>query len=523
MLEIDWTTEEPALAAGQLLVVPLREGHDGEVIGARFGAAVRDAVAKAPFVGKPGESFGFTREQGSAMQHVLLVGTGGLTDPAALRQLAHDAAREAQRLGASHLVLDLHGTDGLPADGDDPLRTGNLLAQGLELGTYAYDRFLSEGNRRTPSLRKATAWGRTAAPADGTARGQIVAAAVAKARDLGNGPPALVTPSYLAKTAAEIVDVLRSEGHDVALTVLDREQCEERGMGCFLGVAQGSDEPPKLIHLAYRPKAAFGAAGDDHGGPPKGAASGEKPTRVVLIGKGITFDSGGYSLKPTDGMLDMKLDMCGAAAVIAAFEAAVRLQVSYEVHSIVAAAENLVSGRAYKLGDVLTASNGKTVEINNTDAEGRLTLADAMVYAANTIHPELMIDFATLTGACIVALGPRIAGVMTNDEPLYADWTAAAARSGEEMWRLPLPANLKEQLKSKIADMRNTGERYGGAITAGLFLSEFTQGIRWMHVDIAGPAMASKPWGITTPGGTGVPVATILELLTNDIKTTPPK
>ena len=504
MLEIDWTTEEPALGAGQLLVVPLREGHDPELIAARFGTAVRDAVAKSPFVGKPGESFGFTREQGGAMQHVLLMGTGGLGEAAALRQLTHDAAREAQRLGVSHLVLDLHDVDGLPADGADALRTGSLLAQGLELGTYAYDRFLSEANRRPSSLRKATAWGRSAAPADGTARGQIVAAAVAKARDLSNGPPALVTPTYLANTAAEIVDALRGEGHDVALTVLDREQCHERGMGCYLAVAQGSDEPPKFIHLAYRPKS---------------AASGAKPARIVLIGKGITFDSGGYSLKPTDGMLDMKLDMCGAAAVIAAFEAAVRLQVRHEVHALVAAAENLVSGRAYKLGDVLTASNGKTVEINNTDAEGRLTLADAMVYATSTIHPELMIDFATLTGACIVALGPRIAGVMTNDEPLYADWMAAAARSGEEMWRLPLVGNLKEQLKSKIADMRNTGERYGGAITAGLFLSEFTQGVRWMHVDIAGPAMASKPWGVTTPGASGVPVATILELLSADLKT----
>jgi len=503
MLEIDWTTEEPALAAGQLVVVPLREGHDPELIAARFGTAVRDAVAKAPFVGKPGESFGFTREQGGAMQHVLLVGTAGLGDAAALRQFTHDAAREAQRLGASHLVFDLHGADGLPADGDDAAHMGNLLAQGVELGTYAYDRFLSEANRRPSSLRKVSAWGRSLAPADGTARGQIVAAAVAKARDLGNGPPALVTPTYLANAAAEIVDALRSEGHDVALTVLDREQCHERGMGCFLGVAQGSDEPPKFIHLAYRPKT---------------AANGAKPTRIVLIGKGITFDSGGYSLKPADGMLDMKLDMCGAAAVIGAFEGAVRMQVSYEVHALVAAAENLVSGRAYKLGDVLTASNGKTVEINNTDAEGRLTLADAMVYAAS-LHPELMIDFATLTGACIVGLGPRIAGVMTNDEPLFADWMAAAARSGEEMWRLPLPGNLKEQLKSKIADMRNTGERYGGAITAGLFLSEFTQGIRWMHLDIAGPAMATKAWGITTAGGSGIPVATILELLAGDIKT----
>jgi leucyl aminopeptidase len=502
MLEIDWTTEEPAVTAGQLLVVPLREGHDPGVIAARFGAAVRDAVGLAPFVGKPGESFGFTREQGGAIQHVMLVGTAALTDPAALRQLAHDSAREAQRVGASHVVLDLHGADGLPAEGDDALRVGSLVAQGLELGTYAYDRFLSEANRRPSSVRKGSAWGRSAAPADGTARGQIVAAAVAKARDLGNGPAALVTPTFLANTAAELVEALRAGGHDVALTVLDREQCQERGMGCFLGVAQGSDEPPKFIHLAYRPKAA-------------GAA---KTPRICLIGKGVTFDSGGYSLKPTDGMLDMKLDMCGAAAVIAAFEGAVRLGVPYELHALVAATENMVSGRAYRLGDVLTASNGKTVEINNTDAEGRLTLADAMVYAA-ALEPELMIDFATLTGACIVALGPRIAGVMTNDEALHTDWMAAATRSGEEMWRLPLPGNLKEQLKSKVADMRNTGERWGGALTAGLFLSEFNEGVRWMHVDIAGPAMASKAWGVTTPGGSGVPVATILELLCGEIKT----
>jgi leucyl aminopeptidase len=503
MLDIDWTTEEPAVAAGQLLVVPLREGHDPEVIAARFGAAVRDAVGHAPFVGKPGESFGFTRELAGVIQHVMLAGSATLGEPASLRQLAHDAAREAQRVGASHVVLDLHGAEGLPADAADGVRMGSLVAQGLELGTYAYDRFLSESNRRPSSLRKASVWGRSAAPADGIARGQIVAAAVAKARDLGNGPPALVTPTYLAKTAAEVVDTLRAQGHDVALTVLDYDQCQERGMGCFLGVTLGSEEPPKFIHLAYRPKAIDAAS---------------KTTRVCLIGKGVTFDSGGYSLKPTDGMLDMKLDMCGAAAVIAAFEGAVRLGVRYELHSIVAATENLVSGKAYKLGDVLTASNGKTVEINNTDAEGRLTLADAMVYAAG-LQPELMIDFATLTGACIVALGPRIAGVMTNDEALHTDWMAAATRSGEEMWRLPLPGNLKEQLKSKVADMRNTGERYGGAITAGLFLSEFTEGVRWMHVDIAGPAMASKAWGITTAGGSGVPVATILELLGSEIKT----
>ncbi len=499
MLDIDWTTDEPSITAGQLLVAPLRADHDSDALAQRFGAAVGQAVEQAPFAAKPGESFTFTREVGGAMQHVMLVGTAALTDPAALRQLAHDAAREAQRIGAKHLVLDLHGADGLPAEGDDAPQVGNLVAQGLELGTYVYDRFLSESSRRPSSLDKVSAWGRSAAPGDGSARGQIVAAAVARARDLGNGPPALVTPTFLATTAQQMVETLGAEGHDVSLVVLDRDECLARGMGCYLGVAQGSDEPGKFIHLTYRPK-------------------GTSKARICLIGKGVTFDSGGYSLKPTDGMLDMKLDMCGSAAVLAAFEGAARLEVAYELHVLVAAAENLVSGKAYKLGDVLTASNGKTVEINNTDAEGRLTLADAMVYGSK-LEPELMIDFATLTGACIVALGPRIAGVMTHDEQAHADWMAASERSGETMWRLPLPENLKEQLKSKIADMRNTGERWGGALTAGLFLSEFNEGRRWMHVDIAGPAMASKAYGLTTPGGTGAPVATILELLCGEIQT----
>jgi len=213
--------------------------------------------------------------------------------------------------------------------------------------------------------------------------------------------------------------------------------------------------------------------------------------------------------------------MAGAAAVIGAFEGIARLDLPWEVHALVAATENMVSGRAYRLGDILVASNGKTVEINNTDAEGRLTLADAMVYGAR-LEPDLMIDFATLTGACMVALGPKIAGVMTKDDSLAEDWLAASTRSGETMWRLPLPDDLKEQLKSKVADMKNTGERWGGALTAGLFLSEFTEGRRWMHVDIAGPAMASKAYGVTTPGGTGFPVATIIEFLSGDVRLSAP-
>ncbi len=495
-MQIDWSTDEPSSAAGQLWVVPVRKDDDPSTIEDRFGAHVHAAATAARFAGKPSDAFAFTREVDGTLQHVVLLGVGaGIDKPAALRQLGHDAARRAEQVGASHLVVDLRGEDVTALD-DDPAHAGDLFAQGAELGTYVYDRFRSEDKRKPSSLRTATVVATTTAPAEGTTRGQVIAAAVARARDLGNGPAELVTPTFLADTAREIVDALSGE-HDVSLQVFDRAECGRRNMGCYLGVAKGSDEEPRFIHLQYKPK-------------------GKSRGRVALVGKGVTFDSGGYSIKPTDGMLDMKMDMCGSAAVIGAFEGAVKLGLDYELHVLVAATENMVSGHAYRLGDVLTASNGKTVEINNTDAEGRLTLADALVYAGK-LEPDFIIDFATLTGACIVALGPKIAGVMTNDEKLWTDWSGAADRVGDRMWRLPLPEDLKEQLDSKIADMKNTGERWGGALTAGLFLSEFTEGQRWMHVDIAGPAMASKPHGITTPGASGFPVATILELLSGDV------
>ncbi len=496
MLKIQWTSDQPQAAAGQVLAVPVRAEFDPSTLESRFGSAVRDAVDAASFKGKTATVFDFTRLHGDVLERVLLLGVGeGLIDAEAIRQLGHDAVRESGKVGATHVVLDLQ-TNTVQWNAVDAAKAGRLIAQGLELGTYAYDRFLSEDNRKPNSVVGVTVWADDTSPSEGTTQGQIIAASIARARDLANGPAELVTPSFLAETAAEIV--AKAAGADVSLTVLERADCEARNMGCYLGVAKGSDEPPKFIHLSYKPK-------------------GTSRGRVVLVGKGVTFDSGGYSIKTSDGMLDMKLDMAGSAAVIGAFEGLVELGVGYEVHVLVAATENMVSGHAYRLGDVLTASNGKTVEVNNTDAEGRLTMADALVYGA-ALEPDIIIDFATLTGACIVALGPYIAGVMTDDERLAADWMSAADRSGEHMWRLPLQAKLKEQLRSKIADMKNTGERWGGALTAGLFLSEFTEGKRWMHVDVAGPAMASKAHGVTTPGGSGFPVSTILELLMGDLQ-----
>jgi leucyl aminopeptidase len=221
----------------------------------------------------------------------------------------------------------------------------------------------------------------------------------------------------------------------------------------------------------------------------------------VLVGKGVTFDSGGLSLKTNEGMLDMKTDMAGAASVIAAVVAAAEEQLPIEVHALAACTENMPSGSSYKLGDVLASMAGKTVEINNTDAEGRLTLADALTFGLG-LKPDAIIDLATLTGACIVALGPHVAGVMSNDEALAGEFLAAATAAGEDMWRLPLPPRLAEQLKSEVADMRNTGERWGGALTAGLFLKEF-----------AGPSSADKEHAHVSKGGTGFSVASLLSFL----------
>jgi len=493
MLTIDWTSQEPPAAALQTLAVPISSRDSAPTVEQLFGAAIAQASAAARFQGRPGESFRFTRERDGALQTVVLLGVGAdPLSPGRWRNLSHAAVRAASEVGSDHLVLDLRhavqlGTGSIPAP-----QLGNLLTQGLELATYRYDRYIAEARRKPITVKRVSVVGVDAAGNEGVNRGQEVAAAVARARDLVNGPANQVTPSYLAQFAADVVTRLEGTA-DVKLTVLERDDCEKLGMGSYLAVSLGSDQPPKFIHLQYTPR-------------------GENKGRVCLVGKGVTFDSGGLSIKPSDAMMGMKMDMGGAAAVLSALEGAARLGAPWEVHAIVAATENMTGGAAYKLGDVLTASNGKTIEIDNTDAEGRLTLADALVYAGK-LQPTYTLDFATLTGACIVALGPHIAGVMTRDDELCAQWLAAGERAGEDAWRLPLPEVLKEQLKSPIADMRNTGERWGGAITAGLFLSEFTEGQRWVHVDIAGPAMVRKPFGVNDEGGSGYAVATILEFL----------
>lgn len=461
------------------------------------------AAAEERFKGKKGQSLAVHTFGRAGAGRVLLLGAGSRAEfqPADLRYHAARLSRAAFGAGARVIGFVLPAIDGLPYE-----RSAQFLAEGALLGLYRFDKYLSDekkGERTVPAELRVVLPAGIAVDATlgdrlrrGALRGEQVASGIALARDLVNEPAAAMTPTQMAEVARRVA----KEHSGIEVKILGPKECEKLGMGMFLGVAQGSDEEPRLIHLTYRPK---------------GKAPAKK--KVALVGKGVTFDSGGLSLKPSASMETMKCDMSGAAVVIAAIGVLADLGAPCEVHAIAACTENMPSGKSYKLGDVLRSMSGKTVEINNTDAEGRLTLGDAITYVlreakSNEPFSELF-DFATLTGACMVALGPQIAGVMSNDQSLAERWLAAARLAGEEMWQLPLPERLKEQLKSEVADLRNTGERYGGALTAGLFLKEFVGDTPWVHVDLAGPAFTEKEWGHISKGGTGFAVATLVEYL----------
>lgn len=442
------------------------------------------------FKGKEGQSLLIHTQGKVAARRLLVVGLGkradfDVTDTRRYGVAVLDAAHRSRAVTLGLLPP--------PLDGSAIERSSRFLAEGLHLGAYRYDRFRAEESRKRPLVETV----RLVLPADQTpphlalAQAEVVAAAINRARDLVNDPPSELTPAALADHAQAL-----AKAQGLECRVLGPKECEKLKMRLFLAVARGSVEEPRFIHLVYRPK------GKD------------RPTRrIALIGKGVTFDSGGLSLKPSASMMDMKADMAGAAAVIAAMGALPALGLKAEVHALVAATENMPSGSSYKLGDVITGMGGKSVEIGNTDAEGRLTLADALSYALKQVEPDEIIDLATLTGACVVALGPHIAGVMGNDQALIEHFLAASRRAGEEAWKLPLPRRLRPAIDSKVADMKNVGDRWGGALTAGLFLKEFVEDTPWIHVDIAGPSFSDKASGHIPEGGTGFGVAALLEHL----------
>jgi leucyl aminopeptidase len=434
----------------------VKEGRllsQGEALDARLGGLLRRALEGASL--KEGESLLVAAPEGQ----VLLFGLG------------EDARSSGGRLAQALLRLRF------PEALVEPLPEAYALAEGLLLGAYRFDRHRSEKEEKALTLRLPGA-------EEVLERARKVAEGVYLARDLVNEPPNLLTPLALAERALE----LRALGIEVE--VLDEEAIASLGMGAFLAVAQGSENPPRFIRLRYAPPGAR--------------------ARLDLVGKGLTFDSGGYSLKPTESMTTMKGDMAGAAAVLGAMKSAALLGLPVEIRGYIAACENMISGRAYRVGDVLKTLSGKTVEVMNTDAEGRLTLADALCYAERE-GAQRILELSTLTGAAVVALGEEVAALFAT-EPAWGSLVQEAAyRAGEKVWPMPLEKAYREKLKSPVADLKNVGDRNGGAITAALFLSEFVR-VPLVHLDIAGPAFAKKGHALGPEGGTGFGVRTILEL-----------
>jgi leucyl aminopeptidase len=370
------------------------------------------------------------------------------------------------------------------------------VAEGAVLATYRFVGHKSEDDGG--QVDRLVVWGiglDAAAARQGVERGVRIARAVRLARDLVNEPPSSMTPRHLAEVAE------RELGSQAAVTleVWDEQRIADERLGGLLGVARGSAEPPRLVRATYEPADPVEIDG--------------RVPHVVFVGKGITFDSGGLSLKTPGGMETMKTDMSGAAAVIAALSACADLGVRVRVTALTPVTENMPGGRATKPGDVLTIRNGNTIEVLNTDAEGRLVLADGLSLAAE-LEPDAIIDLATLTGACVVALGMSVAGLFGNDDDLNKRVEAASARAGEPTWPLPMPDAYKKHIDSDVADMKNMGKAgQAGAIAAALLLARFVGDVPWVHLDIAGPARSDENDGIVTKGGTGFGVRTLLELV----------
>jgi leucyl aminopeptidase len=436
-------------------------------------------LARQGFTAKPGQTATLA-DPGTPGRTLVLVGVGEreAIDASGLRRAAAVLARTGCRAELLATTLVGHRPDSLDLES-----ATQAVAEGLVLGAHRDDRWKAEPEPN--NLARAVIVGGDEAAAE---RGRQVAEAQVVARELVNEPGGTLVPARLAERAVEI-----GEDAGLEVEVLGEEEIRQRELGGLLGVNRGSEQPPRLIIMRHRPD------------NPRG--------HVALVGKGITFDAGGLSIKTGEGMKTMKDDMAGGGAVIAAMGAVPAIAPDVAVTAFIPATDNMLGGDATRVGDVLTMADGSTVEVLNTDAEGRLVLADAL-HLAVAEEPDAVVDLATLTGACMVALGMKIAGVMGNDDDWVAQVRAAAERAGERVWHLPLPPDYARQLDSPLADRKNVGTRYGGALTAGLFLSAYVpDDLPWVHIDIAGPAFTDEIDGETTKGGTGFGVRTILELV----------
>ncbi|MEA5418268.1 leucyl aminopeptidase [Spirulina sp. CCNP1310] len=474
---LDWCGEGLAIACFAGVTTPLT--GDFAALNDRLDGTIAELISEMEFTGKAGSSAVTRVGTHSPVRKIILVGLGEEADYRlnTLRTTAALIARIAKQQKLKTLALQI-----------PPIGTGaqmaQMLTEGLHLALHADHRFKSKPEDQPTLLATVDLLG-LGDVGTGVATGEAIAQGVILARELVAAPANAVTAVTLAETAQSL-----AQEYGLELEILEQADCEALGMGSFLGVAKASDLPPKFIHLTYKP-------------------AGTTRRKVAIVGKGLTFDSGGLNLKVAGGIETMKMDMGGAGATLGAAKAIAQLKPDVEVHFISAATENMVSGRAMRPGDILTASNGKTIEVNNTDAEGRLTLADALVFAEK-LEVEAIVDLATLTGACVVALGDQIGGLWSTDPDLAVQLKAAAEQAGEQFWEMPLEDQYFEGLKSPIADMKNTGPRAGGSITAALFLKQFVEKTPWAHLDIAGPVWADKESGVNNAGATGYPVRTLV-------------
>lgn len=459
-----------------------------------LGGGLGKLVQRADFKGNKDQALEFPTLGKIAASRVIIFGLGSrdeLTD-ADLRVYAAKVARSANDGKATSLALSI--PEGVASD------RWRFLAEGVVLGAYKFTKYLTGDRRPKAQLQKVIFAGgkgekkKRGAGGESADKwitlGQQVAEAVCLTRDFVNEPGNELVPAKLAEAAAKM-----SKQFGLKCQVFDKREIDRRGMKLLAAVGQGSSNEPRFVHMTYAPRK-------------------KAKRKIVFVGKGLTFDSGGLCIKPAPGMGEMKADMAGAANVVGLMAAVAALAPEIEVHGIIAAAENMPDGNAYRPGDVFGSLDGTTVEIINTDAEGRLVLADALAYA-RALEPELIINNATLTGACVIALGKNCSAYYSTKDEFADLFTAAAREAGEQFWRMPLLEDLKDGLKSDVADLKHVADRWGGSITAALFLREFVGNCPFIHADIAGPSFADRAAGMYPKGGTGHGVLTFLRFIEN--------
>ena len=487
-LQIQLASGDASSAVCDVLIVSVCQGavasHPVVVaLDKALGGALLEHVKSVEFEAKPDQSLELPSLGRLKAKKLVLLGVGKQADLDSARLRASLAASVRANSGGSTRVLHVV----LP-EAEVELRA---VGEAVALGAYRFTKYFTGDRKPKAELAKIAVHlargNASAADKKQLDLGVGVAEAVAIARDAVNEPPNVLTPEGLAEVARGI-----ARKHKLKIKVLDKKGIATAGMNLLYAVGQGSENEPRFIHISYVPK--------------------KKHKKIVFVGKGITFDSGGLCIKPAAGMGEMKSDMGGAAAVLGMIAAVATVRPDVEVHAIVAAAENMPDGSAYRPADIFTSLDGKTVEIINTDAEGRLVLADALTYATR-LKPDVIIDAATLTGAALVALGKTCSAFYATEDELARSLERAARTAGEQFWRMPLLEELGEQLKSDVADLKHTADRWGGSISAALFLREFVGKFPWIHCDVAGPVLADRAKGMYPKGGTGHPVLTFLNFV----------